>query len=121
MAHEVADPALFADNEQFGLASLDCFALFSKYILTSKGGKEIDETDNPQIICVGNMLFSSSKDSGDLSITFYQTTTNREQEFNSNKTIEGNYQVKFHLIDVSGFALLSTRKKVHKEKDKMWT
>ena len=65
--------------------------------MTSSSGKEIEEIDNAQVLCLMHKLISSSGDIDDLSIGFHQCNEVQERELTNNKTTKGNYHVRICL------------------------
>ena len=55
-------------------------------MLTKSSGKEIEENNNVQIICVLDKLSSNSKDRYDLSIDFHRKITSVPEKSTENKT-----------------------------------
>ena len=79
-------------------------ALFNKYRLASSSIKEIEEIDIAHVTCLMHKLFSSSRDSDDLSIGFHRSNGVRERKLFHFKTTERSYHVRFYLKDIFGFA-----------------
>ena len=73
--------------------------------MTSSSGKEIEEIDNADAICLMYKLISSSRDSDDLTIRFHRSIEGRERELTNIKTTKGNYHVRIHFKGVFGFAV----------------
>ena len=104
VTHRASTHARYAVGERIRLVNLGSIALFNKHRLTSSSGKEIEEIDNPQIICLMHKLIPSSTDSDNLSIGFHRNNGVRERELTKIKTTKGNYHVRIFLKDVFGFA-----------------
>ena len=78
--------------------------MFNQYKLTSSSGKELEKHDNAHAICLMYNLLSSSKDSDDLSIGFYQNNEAREKKLTNNKATKENYHVRICFKNIFGFA-----------------
>ena len=84
VTHRAGAHARYADGDHIGLVNLGPIALFNKYRLTSSSGKEIEEIDNAQVVCLMHKLISSNRDSEDSSIGFHRSNAVREKELTNN-------------------------------------
>ena len=94
----------YAYADDIRLINLRPIALFSKYKMTTSSGKHLENIDHAHIVSLMYKLFSSSRDSYELSIGFDRSRDRRRRESNNNKTQRGKYHLRIYLKDVFGFA-----------------
>ena len=105
VTHRGGTHARYVDEDHMKLVNQGAIALLNKNRWTSSSGKEREEIDNAQVICLLHKFLSSSRDSDDLSIGFHRSIDVREKELtNNNKTTKGNYHVRIYLKGIFGFA-----------------
>ena len=68
VTHRAGANGRYADGDYVGSVDLGSIALFVKYRLTSSSGKEIEEIDNANVICLMYKLISNSRER----LTVYQ-------------------------------------------------
>ena len=73
VTHRAGADARFAESNQIKVVLLGPIALFNNYRLTSSRGKEVEEFDNANVICLIYKLITSGRDSDDLSIGFHRS------------------------------------------------
>ena len=71
--------------------------------MTSSCGKEIEEKDNANVICLKDNLISSCRDIDNLSIGLHRSNEARERELISTKTTKGISHVRITLKDFFAF------------------
>ena len=99
-----ADNSRYANGNDIRLVNLGPTALFSVFIMTTSSGKHSEDISHAHIVSLMYKLFTSAKDSEDLSIGYDRDRGRRRGELTNNKNIKGNYHVRIMLKDVFGFA-----------------
>ena len=79
VSHGAGGHARYVDGDHLRLVNLSLNTLLNKYRLTSSSWKEIEEIDNPHVICLLCSLLLSSRDSDDLSIRFHRSNEATEK------------------------------------------
>ena len=102
VTHRAGVHARYADGDHIRLVSLG--SVFFCNRLSSSSGKEIEEIDNAQGICLLRKLISSSRDSDDLSIGFHRSFDVREKKLTNKKSTKRNHHVRICLKDIFSFA-----------------
>ena len=98
------DNSRYVNGNDIRLVNLGPIALFSKFILSTSSGKDLEDISHAHLVSLMYKLITSSKDSNDLSIGFDHSRNRRRDELALNKNIKGNYHLKIMLKDVFGFA-----------------
>ena len=93
----------YADNIEVWLVNLGPITFISKYNLTNKSGKHLEDVNNAHIVVLMYKLITSSRGSGDLSIGF-DRNRNRRRELINNKNKKGKYHVRIMLKDIFVFS-----------------
>ena len=94
VTHRAGAHDRYGDGDHINLVNLGPIASFNKYRLTGSSGKEKEEIDNANVICLMYNLITKSRVSDDFSIAFQRYIEARERELTNNKTTEGNYRVR---------------------------
>ena len=87
----------YVDGKDIRIVNLCSIALFSKYILTTSSGKQLEDISQSHIVSLMYKSITSAKDTNDLSICFDEYRCRRQRELTNKKTQKGKYHVRSYL------------------------
>ena len=77
--------------------------IFSDYILTTSGGKQLEDISHKHIVSLMYKLITSAKDTNNLFVCFDRGRGRKQRELTNNKNQKGKYPLRIFSKDVFGF------------------